>query len=110
MTIRKTVHAAVIATLTSLASASAWAGGPVARTIDLGAVHGVAYYTEEAGSFRVVATVAQRDGQPIRVETMLAPGQSIVLSTADGRDVSVSSVELSMKDNDLQVRPVATTN
>ena len=59
MTFRKSAYAAVIATLASLGSASAFAGSPSAHKIDLGAVNGVAYYTEEAGSFRVVATLAR---------------------------------------------------
>jgi hypothetical protein len=103
--------AAVATALISVASiGSASAGGPRAHKIDLGNVNGVAYYTEEAGRFHVVATVAQQEGQPIRVETLLAPGQAIVLSTAKVGDTAPTSVELSREADDLMVRPVAATN
>jgi hypothetical protein len=110
------VAAAVATALISVASigsatiSSAWAGGPRAHTIDLGSVNGVAYYIEEAGRFRVVATLAQQEGQPIRVETLLAPGQSIVLSTAKEGDTVPTSVELSREAGDLLVHAVAATN
>jgi hypothetical protein len=51
------------------------------RSIDLGALSGVAYYTVEREGFRVVATLAEgQAGTPVRVEAVLAPGRSIVLS------------------------------
>ncbi len=108
MSFRKVAFLAAAVTLASIGSASA--GGPRAHTIDLGSVNGVAYYTEEAGRFHVVATVAQQVGQPIRVETLLAPGQSFVLSTAKEGDTAPTSVELSREANDLQVRALAVTN
>jgi hypothetical protein len=107
MSFRNVLVAAAV-TLASIGSATA--GGPSAHIIDLGAVNGVAYYTEEAGRFHVVATLAQQEGQPIRVETVLAPGQSFVLSTAHEGDTVPTSVELSREANDLMVRPVAATN
>lgn len=101
---------AVVAAAVALASiGSANAGGPRARTIDLGGINGVAYYTEEAGRFHVVATLAQQDGLPVRVETVLAPGQTVVLSTAKG-EAGLMSVELSREAGELMVRPVAATN
>lgn len=111
MSLRKvTVAAAVaLATIGSAIAGPAVAGGPRAHTIDLGGINGVAYYTEEAGRFHVVATLAQQEGLPIRVETMLAPGQSVVLSTAKG-EAGLTSIELSREAGDLMVRPVAATN
>jgi hypothetical protein len=108
MSIRKIAFAAAAVTLASIGTANA--GGPRAHKIDLGNVNGVAYYTEEAGRFHVVATVAQQEGQPIRVETLLAPGQSFVLSTANEGETAPTSVELSRQANDLMVRAVAVTN
>ncbi len=113
MSFRKIAFVAAAVTLAAIGSASvgtANAGGPRAHTIDLGNVHGVAYYTEEAGRFRVVATIAQQEGQPIRVETLLAPGQTVVISTAKEGDTVPTSVELSREANDLLVRTVAVTN
>ena len=109
MRLRKIAFVAAAAGLASIGSANA--GGPQAHMIDLGAVNGVAYYTEEAGRFHVVATLAQQAGAPIRVETVLAPGQSVVLSTAREGDASPTSVELSREADDLTSRPVgAATN
>jgi hypothetical protein len=112
MSLRKFALIAAAVTTAALGSAaigSASAGGPRAHTINLGGINGVAYYTEEAGRFRVVATLAQQDGLPIRVETVLAPGQSVVLSTAKG-EAGLTSVELSRDADDLTVRQVAATN
>src|ERR1700730_21503 len=54
-----------------------------AKSIDLGGVSGVAYYTVERDGFHVVTTLAQGEaGTPIRIVSVLAPGQSVVLSTA----------------------------
>ena len=52
------------------------------RSIDLGELAGVAYYTPESDGFRVVATLAQGEsGAPVRFEAVLLRGQSVVLST-----------------------------
>lgn len=107
MSIRKVAF--IVATAALVSAGSAIAGGPRAHKIDLGSVNGVAYYTEEAGRFRVVATLAQQEGLPIRVETVLAPGQSVVLSTANG-ETGLTSVELSRENNDPRILPVAATN
>jgi hypothetical protein len=54
------------------------------KSIDLGEVSGVAYYTVERDGFHVVTTLAQGEaGTPIRVVSVLAPGQRVVLSTAN---------------------------
>lgn len=107
MSFRKIAFLAAAVTLGSISAASA--GGPRAHKIDLGNINGVAYYTEEAGRFHVVATLVQQEGLPIRVETVLAPGQSVVLSTAKG-EAGLMSVELAREAGDLLVRPVAATN
>ena len=53
-----------------------------AISLDLGEVSGVAYYTVERDGFHVVATLAQgMTGTPIRVVSVLAPGQSLAFST-----------------------------
>ena len=113
MSIRKIALAAAGIAVASIGWAgmgsATMAGGPRAHSIHLGAINGVAYYTEEAGRFRVVATLSQQEGLPIRVETLLAPGQSVVLSTAKG-EAGLESVELSREDDNLSVRPVAATN
>ena len=53
-----------------------------ARHIDLGQVSGVAYYTIEKDCFHVVTTLAEGEtGTPVRVVSVLAPGQCVILST-----------------------------
>lgn len=68
-----------------LATGLAVHAGEIAETsaypIELGDVHGVAYYTSESDGLRVVATLETFAGaQPMRVSTLLAPGQSLTLS------------------------------
>jgi hypothetical protein len=72
-----------------------------ARSIDLGKVSGIAYYTVERDGFHVVTTVAQGEaGTPIRVVSVLAPGQSVILSTPH----LGGAIELSRKGDSLFVR------
>jgi hypothetical protein len=82
MSIRNTLFAAVF---TLAASAAAHAEGlrPIeAKSIDLGGASGIAYYTVEPDGFHVVTTLAQGEaGTPIRIVSVLASGQSVVLST-----------------------------
>jgi hypothetical protein len=53
-----------------------------AKSIDLGGVSGVAYYTVERDGFHVVTTLAQGvEGTPVRVVSVLAPGQRVAFST-----------------------------
>ena len=82
MSIRSTLFAAAFI-LSS--SGAVYADGlrPIeAKSIDLGDVSGVAYYTVEPDGFHVVTTLAQGEaGTPIRIVSVLASGQSVVLST-----------------------------
>src|SRR5712675_174959 len=84
MSIRSTLLAAAF-TLASLGAAHANGLRPIeGQSIDLGDVSGVAYYTVEPDGFHVVTTLAQGEaGTPIRVVSVLAPGQRVVLSTAN---------------------------
>jgi hypothetical protein len=82
MSIRSILVAAAFA-LASLEAAHAGSLRPIdAKSIDLGGVSGVAYYTVERDGFHVVTTLAQGvAGTPIRVVSVLAPGQSVAFST-----------------------------
>jgi hypothetical protein len=54
-----------------------------ARSIDLGALAGSAYYTVEPEGYRLVATLMPSGTDtPVRFVATLAPGQSVTLSTA----------------------------
>src|SRR3981189_117299 len=92
MSIRRMLVAAVL-TVASLEAAHADGLRPIdAKSIDLGEVSGVAYYTVERDGLHLVTTLAQgKAGTPIRVVSVLAPGQRVVLSTpdqADGLEIS----------------------
>ena len=82
MSIRSMLFAAAFA-LASVEAAHADGLRPIeAKSIDLGEVSGVAYYTVERDGFHVVTTLAEGGaGTPIRVVSILSPGQRVVLST-----------------------------
>jgi hypothetical protein len=108
MSIRSTLLAAAF-TLASLGAAHANDGlRPIeGRSIDLGDVSGVAYYTVEPDGFRVVTTLAQGEaGTPIRFVSVLAPGQRVVLSTPH----QAGAVEISRKGDRLLVRKANALN
>ena len=80
------IHSMLVAVAFALASLEAvHADGlrPIdAKSIDLGEVSGVAYYTVQRDGYHVVTTLAQGSaGTPIRVVSVLAPGQSVAFST-----------------------------
>lgn len=101
MTIRNMlfVTAFVIA---SLGAAHADGLRPIeAKSVNLGDVSGIAYYTVERDGFHVVTTLAQgQAGTPIRLVSVLAPGQSVVLSTPNGS----SELQISRKGDSVLVR------
>jgi hypothetical protein len=83
MSIRSTLIAAVLALASLGAGAQANGLKPVeGRSINLGEMSGVLYYTVEPDGLRVVTTLAQGEtGTPIRFVSVLAPGQRVLLST-----------------------------
>ncbi len=55
------------------------------RSIALGPVNGVAYYTNDAAGSRLVATLSSGEGStPVRIVTTLVAGQSVTLSVPHG--------------------------
>jgi hypothetical protein len=105
MSIRSALLAAAL-TFASLGAAHADGLRPIeGRSINLGDVSGVAYYTVERDGFRVVTTLAQGEaGTPIRFVTVLAPGQRVVVSTP----YQASALEISRKGDELLVRKAST--
>jgi hypothetical protein len=96
MNIKQTTLAAALALL-SLGSARAEGLKPFqGRVIDLGDVSGVAYYTIERDGFCVIATLAKKaeDAVPVRVVAMLAPDQSLTLSTPHEAGAPDDAVEI----------------
>jgi hypothetical protein len=101
MSIRNILFATAFA-LASLGAARADGLRPVeAKSIDLGEVSGVAYYTVEHDGFHVVTTLAQGEaGTSIRVVSVLASGQRVVLSTAN----QASRLEISRQGDSVLVQ------
>jgi hypothetical protein len=62
-----------------------------AKSIELGGISGIAYYTAAHDGFHVVTTLADgKAGTPIRVVSVLAPGQRVVLSTPQAGALEIS--------------------
>jgi hypothetical protein len=102
-------RAGIIAAALGLASLGAAAAEELrplqGQSIGLGEVSGVAYYTVEPNGFHVVATLAQPDeaATPMRIETVLAEGQSVTLSTPGGVDVRPGFIEISRQNDQVLV-------
>jgi hypothetical protein len=100
MSIRNMLIATAFA-FASVTTANADGLRPIeAKSIDLGEVSGIAYYTAEQDGFHVVTTLAEGNaGTPIRVVSVLAPGQRVVLSTPQA-----GALEISRKGDSVLVR------
>ena len=117
MTMRHVIVAATLA-LAAIASAQADDLKPTrlreieAQGFDLGTVSGIVYYTVEPGGFHVAATLSPQaeDATPVRVEAVLAPGQSVVLSTPHGVGEAPEAVEIGREADTVLVRKLAATN
>jgi len=109
MTIRHTTLAAALA-LASIGPAHAEELKPLqGQVIELGDVSGVAYYTVERDGFRVVATLAKKgdDGVPVRVVAVLAPDQSLALSTPHEAGTPPDAVEIMRRADTVLVHKAA---
>lgn len=93
-------------TLTAFGAARADSAQPIkAQSIALGEVFGVAYYTVESEGFRVVTTLAQGEtGAPVRMVAVLAPGQSVTLSSLREQGVAPIAIEISRQADTLRFR------
>ena len=94
----------VTAAFASLAAARADGLRPIhAMSIDTGEVSGVAYYTVERDGFHVITTLAQgMAGTPIRIVSVLAPGQRVAFSTPH----QVGALEISRNGDSVRIRNV----
>ena len=62
-------------------------------SLQLGELQGIAYYTVEDAGYSVVATLAGQDGTPVRFESILLPGQKVVVSIPGHRGSQGQTVE-----------------
>jgi hypothetical protein len=84
-------------TLSPLAARAADLKPSNSHSVELGSLHGVAYYTvEEDGGYRVVLTVApDAAAAPVRFVTLLRPDQQVTMSVPgrlDGQDATIAIV------------------
>ena len=107
MSIRSILFAAAFG-IAALAPARADGLRPMeGKSIDLGGISGIAYYTVERDGFHVVATLAEGTaGTPVRVVSVLAPGQRVVLSTPQ----KAGAIEISRKGDSVFVRNASTAS
>ncbi len=80
------------------------------QSIDLGTVSGVAYYTVEKSGYRIVATLADADSKAVRFEAVLAPGQTMVLSSPSARGEAPVRIEISRQGDRVEVQSAVVTN
>jgi hypothetical protein len=110
------IHRILLAATAVVAATTiaARADGPLrpiqGKSIDLGAVSGTVYYTVEQDGYRVVATFGERGegATPVRLEALLAPGQSVTLSTPRGPGQPAEAVEITRQANALVVHKAGT--
>ena len=111
MSLRGVILTALTGVVLNGAALAEEATAIASRRIELGAVSGVAYYTVEPSGYRVVATLAQGEtGTPVRFEAVLAPGQSMLLSTPSLGDADAARVEILRDGDALLVRNPAVMN
>lgn len=77
------------------------------RSLQLGSLSGVAYYTVQEDGYRLVATLAGRDGTPVRFESVMSPGQTIVVSVPGVAGAAAEIAEFSRDGDRLLVKTTA---
>jgi hypothetical protein len=101
MSIRNMLFAVAFGIVSLTAARAEGLRSMAGKSIDLSEISGIAYYTVERDGFHVVATLAQGEGgTPIRVVSVLAPGQRVVLSTPQ----QAGAIAISRKGDSVLVR------
>jgi hypothetical protein len=85
--------AIVLAVTASLPARAAELRPLQGMSLQLGELHGIAYYTVEDAGYGVVATLAGQDSTPVRFVSMLLPGQKVVVSIPAHRGSQGQTVE-----------------
>jgi hypothetical protein len=80
----------------------------IAKSIRLGGLTGVVYYTVADDGLRVVATLAAREAAPVRFIATLTSGQSIVLSVPQGQNEPSRAVEIRRRGDLVTVSDIST--
>ena len=88
-----TLATIVIAATASLPARAAELRPMQGMSLQLGELHGIAYYTVEDAGYSVVATLAGQDGTPVRFSSTLLSGQQVVVSIPGHRGSQGQTVE-----------------
>jgi hypothetical protein len=75
-------------------------------SLQLGELHGIAYYTVEEAGYSVVATLAGQEGAPVRFESTLLPGQKVVVSIPGHRGSQGQMVEFARQGHRMLVETI----
>jgi hypothetical protein len=74
------------------------------KSIQLGDVSGVAYYTVQGQGYRLVVTLAGQGGSPVRFESTLLPGQNVSVSIPGSAKADARTIEFSRQEHCLLVK------
>ena len=74
-----------------------------AKSLQLGDVSGVAYYTVQGQGYRLVVTLAGQDSTPVRFESTLLPGQKVTMSMPGSARANARTIEFSRQGDHLLV-------
>ncbi|HEX2018199.1 MAG TPA: hypothetical protein VGO17_04595 [Aurantimonas sp.] len=75
------------------------------RSIELGGLAGVAYYTVADEGYDVVATLVGSAGSPVRVATRLSDGQSLTLMVPESAGSAPQAVDISRVGTTVRIAP-----
>ncbi|ANY84830.1 hypothetical protein BB934_41355 (plasmid) [Microvirga ossetica] len=77
-----------------------------AQSVHLGGVSGTAYYTVEPDGFHVITTLAQDSGDrtPVRIHTVLVPGQRVIISTPGTVGVEPTMISIGRQGDNVVVQ------
>jgi hypothetical protein len=108
----KQIAMAALAVLSLVGVAAAGDLKPMhSRSIDLGTMSGIAYYTVEPEGYHVVATLTDENAvTPVRFEAVLVSGQTITLSTPREAGMPPVKVEISRVDDSVHVEEAPVMN
>lgn len=98
--------AIVIAATASLPARAAELRPMQGMSLQLGELHGIAYYTVEEAGYSVVATLAGQEGAPVRFESTLLPGQKVVVSIPGHRGSQGQTVEFARQGHRMLRQPL----
>jgi hypothetical protein len=98
--------ATVLAATASLPARAAELRPMQGMSLQLGELHGIAYYTVEEAGYSVVATLAGQEGAPVRLESTLLPGQKVVVSIPGHRGSQGQMVEFARQGHRMLVETI----